>query len=311
MAELMLKMLQQQIAEKKLLDAKCKELMAQRKTVSERCKALEKTMHSEQADVDRLEGRSLAAAFYQLLGKIDQKLDEERQQAYAARVKYDAAARELSSIEIDLSAVQSRAQALEGCEQRYQQALEERISALKTEKSEAAQQLLESDAKIEAWKAERQELKEAVAAGKKALATVEEILEHLEEAEGYGYWDVFSNGVIPDLMKHSELDDAQEKIEQLQIELHRFKTELADVEIQADIQVTVNGFLKFADFFFDGLFADWAVVDRIETAQKQVEGTKKQIKKVLSMLKKMQQQIEEKLDAENAKREQWALESEE
>lgn len=310
MAELTLKMLQQQVAEKKLLDAKCKELKAQRKTVSERCNALEKTMHREQADVERLEGRSLAAAFYQLMGKIDEKRDEERQQAYAARVKYDAAARELSSIEIDLSTVQTRAQTLEGCEQQYQQALEERISALKTEKNVLAEQILASDARIEEWKAERRELKEAIAAGKKALATVEEILEHLEDAESYGYWDVFSNGVIPDMIKHGELDEAQEKIEQLQVELRRFKTELADVEIQADIQVTVDRFLKFADFFFDGLFADWAVMDHIETAQEQVKDTKKQIKKVLSMLQKMQQHLAEELEAENAKREQWALESE-
>ena len=49
------------------------------------------------------------------------------------------------------------------------------------------------------------------------------------------------------------LDDAQEQIEQLQVELRRFKTELSDVEIAADLQVTVDSFLKFADFFFDAV----------------------------------------------------------
>ena len=74
-------------------------------------------------------------------------------------------------------------------------------------------------------------------------------------------------GLMADLAKYEELDDAQEQIEQLQVELRRFKTELSDVEIAADLQVTVDSFLKFADFFFDGLFADWAVLDHINQAQ--------------------------------------------
>ncbi len=65
-----------------------------------------------------------------------------------------------------------------------------------------------------------------------------------------------------------------------------FKTELADVEIAADLQVAVDSFLKFADFFFDGLFADWAVLDHINQAQSRVEDTKGQIKRVLALLKK-------------------------
>ena len=53
-------------------------------------------------DVDRLEGRSLSAFFYNVIGKMDEKLTQEKQEAYAARVKYDAAARELAGIEEDL-----------------------------------------------------------------------------------------------------------------------------------------------------------------------------------------------------------------
>lgn len=44
--------------------------------------------------------------------------------------------------------------------------------------------------------------------------------------------------------------------------------------------------MKFADFFFDGLFADWAVLDHINQAQSRVENTKDQIKRVLALLKR-------------------------
>ena len=63
--------------------------------------------------------------------------------------------------------------------------------------------------------------------------------------------------------------------------------------------------MKFADFFFDGLFADWAVLDHINQAQSRVENTKGQIKRVLALLKKMREDVDEK-----EKQEQLAVETE-
>ena len=103
-----LKELWQQVAEKKSCEAKQKELTAQRDTLADRLKKLEKSKLAEQADVDRLEGHSLAAFFYQVIGKMDEKLDKERQEAYAARVKYDAALHDLSSVDADLKQIQNR-----------------------------------------------------------------------------------------------------------------------------------------------------------------------------------------------------------
>ena len=73
-------------------------------------------------------------------------------------------------------------------------------------------------------------------------------------------------------------------VEKLQVQLRRFRTELMDVKIDADIQISVDDFTRFADFFFDGLFADWTVMDRIEQAQGQVKKTRGQIESVLRQL---------------------------
>ena len=81
MSDSTLKELWQQVAEKKSCEAKQKELTAQRDTLADCLKKLEKSKLAEQADVDRLEGHSLAAFFYQVIGKMDEKLDKERQPA--------------------------------------------------------------------------------------------------------------------------------------------------------------------------------------------------------------------------------------
>jgi len=54
------------------------------------------------------------------------------------------------------------------------------------------------------------------------------------------------------------------------------------------MQVSVDGFLRFADYFFDGLFADWAVLDKISQSKSSVQSTKSQIESVLSRLRSME-----------------------
>ena len=88
-----------------------------------RARELEAQFREEQDDVDRLEGRSLSAFFYQVIGKMDEKLTKEKREAYAAKVKYDAVARELAGIEADLRECQAELEDLQDCEERYAAAL--------------------------------------------------------------------------------------------------------------------------------------------------------------------------------------------
>lgn len=66
-----------------------------------------------------MKGRSLASFFYNMIGKMDEQLNKERQEAYAARVKYEAAARELEAVEEDLRRSKAELSGLRGCDRRY------------------------------------------------------------------------------------------------------------------------------------------------------------------------------------------------
>lgn len=298
-----LQQLQEQMARSKQLEAMIKELRNQRDSLAAQVRELESIKLEEQADVDRLEGRSLAAFFYNVIGKMDEQLDKERQEAYAARVKYDAAARELEGVEADLRRYESELSALRGCEHRYDEVLKEKADAIKAAGGSNGEEILKLEERNAFLESQKKELQEAISAGNAALSTTQQVLSSLDSAEGWGTWDLFGGGLVADLAKHSHLDEAQGAIEQLQSQLRRFKTELADVTIQADMQVNVDGFLRFADYFFDGLFADWAVLDKINQSQSQVQNTKSQIAGVLSRLDSMmrtlgqeQVQIKSKLD---------------
>ena len=288
-----LQQLQQQIARSNQLESMINELRGQKCALSEQVRALEAIKLEEQADVDRLEGRSLAAFFYNVVGKMDERLNKERREAYAARVKYDAAARELEGIESDLCRYESELAGLQGCAHRYETVLKEKAGAIKAAGGANGEEILRLEERGAFLESQKKELWEAISAGSAALSTTRQVLSSLDSAEGWGTWDLFGGGLVADLAKHSHLDEAQSSIEHLQSQLRRFKTELADVTIQADMQVNVDGFLRFADYFFDGLFVDWAVMDRISQSQDQVQSTKSQIESVLSRLDSMMNVVEQ------------------
>lgn len=296
-----LQRLQQQVAQKRRKESKLKELYAQRQELSEKVRELEMSKLDEQADVSRLEGHSLAAFFYGIIGNRDEKLDKERKEAYAATVKYDMATRELSSVEDDIYQNEIELNHLSECEQRYERALREKAEAIKAIGSKETVEILKTEERIAYIESQKEEIKEALTAGMTALSTTNSILSSLDSAEGWGTWDLLGGGLITDMVKHSHLDEAQGQIEQLQAELRRFKTELTDVTIQADMQVSIDGFLCFADYFFDGLFADWAVLDKINQSKTQVQNTKSQIESVLSQLNSMFNSTDSDLERERAK----------
>ena len=281
--------LQQKVAMKKALEAKLNELHSQRREYDREVISLRVAFSKEQEDVEKLEGRSLANYFFQVIGKLDDKLDQERQEAYAAKVKLDAAEQELAGIEADIADIQSQLSEIRVAEAQYKEELEKKHAALKASGTAAADQIIEIEQKIAALEAQKREIKEAISAGYSARGTADRIISELEDADGWNTWDLIGGGgIITHMAKHSHLDEAQDLVSELQSKLRRFKTELADIQITANMQVNIDGFLRFADYFFDGLFADWAVGDKISQSMNSVSSTKSQISRTLDKLNEME-----------------------
>ena len=281
--------LQQKVAMKPALEAKLRELQNQRREYDREVISLRVAFRKEQEDVEKLEGRSLANYFFQVVGKLDEKLDQERRDAYAAKVKLDAAERELAGIESDIAEIQTQLNEIRIAEAQYREELEKKRAALKVSGTAAADQILDIEQKIAALEAQKREIKEAISAGYSARGTADRILSELESADGWNTWDMFGGGgIITHMAKHSHLDEAQDLVSELQSKLRRFKTELADIQIAANMQVNIDGFLRFADYFFDGLFADWAVGDKISQSMNSVSSTKSQISRTLDRLNEME-----------------------
>ena len=300
--------LQQKVAKKPLLESKLYELHTQRRQYDNQVISLRVAFRKEQEDVEKLEGRSLANYFYQVIGKLDDKLDQERKEAYAAKVKLDAAERELAGIESDIKEIQEQITDVLVAEARYKDALELKRRQLKDSGTQVADQILSMEERITALQAQKQEIKEAISAGYSARSTADRILSELEDADGWNTWDILGGGgIITHMAKHSHLDEAQDLVQELQSQLRRFKTELADIQISANMQVNIDGFLRFADYFFDGLFADWAVGDKISQSLSSVSNTKSEINRMLDKLNDMEKAVDQKIQQKRTKLEQFVV----
>ena len=296
-----LEKLQRDAARKRRLESMLGELRAQRSELEARVSELEAIKLQEQEDVERLESGGITALFYSLVGKGEEKLTEERREAAAAALKYESAARELDSVMSDIAGCESELAGLSGCEQEYEETLQAKSREVKASGGAAAAKLLELEARAAACVGRKKEILEAIAAGSEALVTAEEILDDLDSAGSWATWDVFGGGIIADIAKRSHLDEAQYAVERLQSQLRRFKTELADVGgIGADVRVNVDGFLRFADYFFDGIFVDFAVMDHISNSAEQVQAVHARISDVLERLHAMLSRTETELNETRA-----------
>lgn len=291
-----LSLLQAQLTYKKRLEAMLRELRAQQEPLQKKVAELEKSMLSEQKDVERLEGHSLAAFFYNVVGKKDEKLDAERQRAYEARIKHDAAARELESIEQDIESTEEDLQDLADCEARYLQAIERKRVAIESAGTSLSDELLEKERNLEFLRSQEEELQEAITAGTAALRTASELLNSLRSMENLGYLNRFGKNPLTDMARNETLDEAQKWVEQLQLDLQQFNKELSDVSIRDNLKGSIQQMLQFSDTFFDNLLTDATVSERIRQAHTQVDQA---LDHILGILRQLQTSLEEVRDMQS------------
>ena len=285
-----LSLLQAQMTYKKRLEAMLKELQAQRDPLRQKVDRLEKTMLSQRKDVDRLEGRSLAAFVYLAMGCMEEKLDEERREYYAAKVKYEAAARELEAIEEDIANTEEDLLDLADCEDRYAQALEAKRRAIEAAGTDLSGALLRKEQELTTLHSQERELEEAIAAGTTVLRTASDVVNSLRSVENLSYLDRFGKNALADMAKHETWDEAQKLVEELQIHLQQFNKELLDVTIREAMQANIDRMLKFSDTFFENLLAGTPGREQLEKSRTQVNHATDLI---LGILRQLQTKLEE------------------
>lgn len=241
-------------------------------------------LQKEQNDVDRLNSMTLSAFFYHLIGKKEDRLEKEELELMESKAEYDTASQMLTDIQEQRSRVQ---QELDG--QRKYQFWQSDYKVLWGKKEN---DLLEKDAELQQMAEDRehlsgelQELNEADREGQYLLDALERAEKALSSAGNWGVYDMMGGGMISTHIKRSRMDDAQVAIMDAGRRLRRFQKELEDVKMAVNTELHLGGLLSFADYFFDNLFVDWMVQDKIRKAETQVKDGLSAVRSTMRVLK--------------------------
>lgn len=142
------------------------------------------------------------------------------------------------------------------------------------------------------------EIKEADEAGEVALSALGQAAASLHSAGSYSAWDTFfGGGLLATHLKHDSLNQSESYLHNAQIALQRFQNELLDVQSMSaqSLHVETDGFVKFADYFFDDIFSAWSVHAKISTAREQVSRVQDDVHNTLWRLQEKQTKAQEYL----------------
>ncbi|HBU81157.1 MULTISPECIES: hypothetical protein [Paenibacillus] len=252
-------------------------------------------LQKEQNDVDRLNSMTLSAFFYHLIGKKEDRLEKEELELMESKAAYDTACQMLTDIQEQRSQVQQELD-----RQRQYQFWQSDYKVLWGQKEN---DLLEKDAELQQMAEDRehlsgelQELNEADREGQYLLLALERAEKALSSAGNWGVYDMMGGGVISTHIKRSRMDDAQDAIMDAGRRLRRFQKELEDVRMAVNTELHLGGLLSFADYFFDNLFVDWMVQDKIRKAETQVKDGLRAVRSTLLLLKSEIREHREKLE---------------
>lgn len=131
---------------------------------------------------------------------------------------------------------------------------------------------------------ERREVREAVTAGRRALASLEEAADALGSASNWGLADLVLGGALVSLVKHARLGDAREALERARADLYAFTREVRDVRGIEELRVDVGGVASALDVLVDNPFVDLYVQKKISDAEDNVAAAIAATKTVLARL---------------------------
>jgi DNA repair exonuclease SbcCD ATPase subunit len=246
---------------------------------------LQAITEQEDRDVRRLEGLSMTALFLTILGSKDEQLQKERQEYLSAHLKSQQAQHAVQALERDVERLKYDLDRLGDVDARLQALLKKKESLLAQAGDDTARRLAQLSEQLGAAQSQLREVAEAISAGQAARQGISQVVADLQSAHGWGVWDLLGGDLLATAIKHSRIDDARQAVYAVQAALQRFQRELADVEQSAQFIIEdISTFETFADYFFDGLIADWVVQARIDRSLENARAAAQRLDGVLAQL---------------------------
>jgi hypothetical protein len=267
--------------------------------------AAREKLADESADVARLESLSPTRIWAGLRGNRAERLDVERAEQQAAEYEAARAHAKVVTAERELAVVEAAIAALGDVEARRTRALQAKEAWVRSGGGPVAAELADIAQRRGAVRADLTEIDEAVVAADRAAGALSAAAEHLRSADNWATYDTFmGGGMIADMVKHDKMDRAAELIRIADAELAHLAVELGDLGERGVGGLGVDGLTRTFDMWFDNIFSDWSVKNRINEARERVHAAAHAVDGVRSRLAARRRDAEAAASAMAARREE-------
>lgn len=225
---------------------------------------------SERRDVEKLESFSPTRIWAGLRGSRDADLAREQAEEQAAAYAVALAESRLAQARAGQDAAAAALAVLGDVAARREQALAAKERLLTDSGSADGAELTAIAGELGAHRSQLHEVREALAAAGAAAARLADAGVMLDKARGWSTYDTFfDGGLVGDMMKYDRMDQASALMREADVAMRHLSTELADVGMAGVGGIEVTGLVQAFDVWFDNIFSDWSVRNRItEAAQR-------------------------------------------
>ncbi|MEE8106849.1 MAG: hypothetical protein V3T86_15050 [Planctomycetota bacterium] len=258
---------------------------------------------AEGEDVRKLEKLGLTSLFHTLLGNREERLAEERRDLLRAQLSHDEATAELELVRGDRLELEDHQRELLEKDRTYGVQLDKLEKELNDAGGQVANSLRSCAEEEATAEQRRKDIDEAMRCAKTARRLLRSVVKSLGSAGNWGVADLLGGQYVATFMKHRKIDDAKARMASAQRALGALRRELADIKMDAlDSQIEIGGFATFADYFFDGLIADWFVQSRITKGKRRAEKTIAKLDRLVRQLEQLALGARKSVDSAQSRR---------
>lgn len=257
----------------------------------------------EQKDVELLTSFSMKNLFTTIFKNKDEELSREQRELLDAKMHMEHIDAEINSLIDERNHYINKENDYIDEGLTIQKLLVAKEDYIKKNFPQYLKKFREIDISVEMAQEMMIEIDEAITVGHNALQSLNSARKTLKSAQNWGAWDIMGGGIISHVNKHENIRTANHRISTAKRILNRYNKELRDIHFDTNVsQVYISDMDHTMDFWFDNIFTDMAIQNKIRDGLYRVDKSIHEVRTTLTVVENMKnQKIRHIADLKNEK----------
>ena len=270
---------------------------------------LDRIVETEHQHYEELEKGGLRKLFRNILGKGEEKLQQEKQDYLEAVLEYNQQRKEVELLEFERKILLEKVGRGKQIRDEYQRQFDYHSEQVARMDTPEGKEMRKIDHQLEHEYKELKEVTEAIETGEETRRTIRTILDHLEKSGWWGEDRKWKNMIKKVGNKLEHIDKARKLLPQANNQLNRFVDELRDLyeDPQKTFRFNPASFRHFTNGFYDSLITHYILKQKAENAIRVVSGTHDKLRVTLRTLENRREKLDTSIRNLNLRKQEILL----